>query len=313
MNNPTTLIATTTTTDLSWPADRFYWALLDAPGYRRVGPLPPGLLAALADEVPQPIDEVFAVGIPTGGNRVLVCAAPREALLAIAPAVRALRPSALPPGMDTDSDGGAGDDPGGGGSRAGGGTMIEHLNLLVGEFEPPTIRRQRHRRHRVRAAVVLLVGGLAVIGFSRRSSHWQAVSARAERAHRDLVAQVWGDDAPGMPPQHAAVALDAELDRLRELARSRPTPPSDASVRLVSLLKAWPVNASSKPQSLAVNDAGVTVSVAVEGDPAPFLAAFKPPEGWTMDEPRLNSAGAITRLTLQLRPESPGKIAGDHP
>jgi hypothetical protein len=51
-----------------------------------------------------------------------------------------------------------------------------------------------------------------------------------------------------------------------------------------------------------VSEAGATVSVSVEGDPTPFLKAMKPPPGWGMDEPRLNSADKLTRLTLQLRP-----------
>jgi hypothetical protein len=54
--------------------------------------------------------------------------------------------------------------------------------------------------------------------------------------------------------------------------------------------------------TVAVSGSSASVSGSVEGDPAPFLKALRPPAGWTMDEPRLNRADAVTRLTMQLRP-----------
>ncbi|MCC6678245.1 MAG: hypothetical protein IT436_13980 [Phycisphaerales bacterium] len=276
-------------TDLVWPVERFYWAQLDAPGYRRAGALPPGLLALLADEIPQPIEEVFAVGIPVGGGgtgggagggRVLVCAVQRETLAALPPTVGVLRPDGPPPGVEPV--------PG-----------LQTLNLLVGEFEPAPVRRERYRRHVSWAGILMLVATLAVVGLARRASHWRSIAVAAETAQRQVVAQVFGES---LPPEHAVLSLDAELDRLREINRSKPMQPVDASTRLVALLKAWPSGVPSKPQGVGVNESGITVSVAVDGDPAPFLSAFRAPEGWLLEEPRLNSAGTISRLTLQLRP-----------
>lgn len=279
----------TAPTSIQWPPDRFYWALLDAPGLRSRGGtafrLPPGLLAELADQVPQALEELWAVGVRADNGRVLVCAARRAELAGVAglkPAARSLTPASVPPGLDDHLA-----------------ALLPALNLLTGEFEPAPLRQERWRRHRARALLVIVLVGLATVGLARRASHWEAIAHDAEQARAKLASDVLGADAQ---PAAANLALDAEIDRLRAAARHRPTPPSDASVRLASLLNAWPAGVPSKPQSIAVNDAGVSVSVSVDGDPAPFLAAFKAPEGWTLDEPRLNKAGEVTRLTLRLRP-----------
>lgn len=273
-------------TSITWPPERFYWALLEAPGLRSRGgrafPLPPGLLAELADRVPQPIEEVWAVGTPAGNGQMLVCAARRSELTEVEVTARSLTPTALPPGVD-------------GGLAA----LLPALNLLVGEFEPVPVRRDRWRWHRTMALVVVALVAFTIIGLARRAAHWSKVAHSAEQARARLAADMLG---PLSHPAEANLALDAEIDRLRAAARNRPTLPNDASVQLVSLLNAWPAAVPSKPQSVAVNESGVTVSVAIDGDPAPFLSAFKAPDGWTLDEPRLNKAGEITRMTLRLRP-----------
>ncbi|MCC6679177.1 MAG: hypothetical protein IT436_18785 [Phycisphaerales bacterium] len=271
-------------------ADRFYWALLDAPGVRaRPGasarPLPPGLLAELADHIPQPLDEVWAVGLPTGDGRMLVCAARRDDLNELDAGARALLPESLPPGIDR--------------ALA---DRLSSFNLLVGEFEPAPVRRDRWRRHRSWAGLVVLLAMLVSVGLIRRAAHWSDVTRTAEESQSQLAADLLG---PGIPLEQVNYTLDAEIDRLRELARARPADPYDASVQLASLLRSWPAATPSKPQSVSVNDSGVTVSVSVDGDPAPFLSAFKAPDGWALDEPRLNQAGEVTRLTLRLHPKPP--------
>ena len=66
-----------------WPAERFFWALLEAPGYTRAGELPIGLRQALEDEVPA--EDLHAVCAPAADGRLIVCAAPREVLRAVNP------------------------------------------------------------------------------------------------------------------------------------------------------------------------------------------------------------------------------------
>ena len=65
-------------TTFAWPPERFYWSVLEAPGVRRPGPLPPGLLPEFQEDLPVPVEEVHAVSVPTGDGRLVVCAAPRS-------------------------------------------------------------------------------------------------------------------------------------------------------------------------------------------------------------------------------------------
>src|SRR5690606_17382565 len=44
-----------------WPAARFYWAVLEAPGWTRSGPLPEGLRPELEELAPEPLDSLHAV------------------------------------------------------------------------------------------------------------------------------------------------------------------------------------------------------------------------------------------------------------
>ncbi len=188
------------------------------------------------------------------------------------------------------------------------------LNLLVSEFEPRAFRRARQRRQTLAAALVLLAALIATSGLLRRAAHWKGVTEESRAAFAELIARA--------APNGDEHALERELAQRRASARASgalATPP-DAGVTLAQLLAAWPADVPSKPQSIVITPSGVrssssasagqsvAVSVSVEGDPADFLKAFRTPVGWTMDEPRLNTAGSITRLSLMLHPS--GKAAG---
>jgi hypothetical protein len=264
----------------TWPAARFYWALLDAPGVkaRAPGPLPPGLLADLAEEVPVPVEELHAVAAPAGGS-LLVCAARRSDLSDLPPHVLRLVPAGTPAGLA------AGD--------------LSVLNLLVGEFEPRDQRRERERRQMMMLGTFVLVSAMAAIGLFRRTAQSGAVARDAALAAGRAVA-AWLP--PGAPPE----ALNAEVSRLKQAsqATTQVNPAPDAALALAALLRAWPATVPCKPQSIAVTETGITVSVLVEGDARPFLQAFAPPEGWTMEEPRVNSADKFVRIAIDLKPSA---------
>lgn len=261
---------------LRWPPERFFWAVLRMPAWRRVGSLPWGLLADAADEFPLPIEDLHAVGAPAGEGRVVVCAARRDELATIDPRVASLTPEHLPDCIE------AGVDP-------------EVLELLVGDFEPPEQRRARFRRHAALSATVFICATLIAIGVGRRTEHWTDVAAAARAARLELTARV----APGIAPEHLAMEV-AQMRSAAETAGVRP--PRDAALTLASLLDAWPQATSATPQSIAVSDSNVSLSVSVEGEATAFLGALMVPEGWALEDPRLNASGGVTRLTLQMRP-----------
>jgi hypothetical protein len=261
---------------LRWPPERFFWAVVEAPAWRggRSGLLPPGLLVEAADGLPVPIEDLQVVGAACGDGRVVICAARRDEVAAVDAGAVSLTPETLPGCVEADADPSA-------------------LDLLVGEFEPLVMRRARLRRHAGLAATIVACATLAAIGLGRRADHWDGIATSAREARLELAARA----APGVAPDRLAL----EVARLRSAAAGG-RPPRDAALTLASLLDAWPRAAAATPQSIVVGDSGVSVSVSVEGEPSAFLGALRPPEGWTLDDPRLNAAGGVTRLTLQMRP-----------
>lgn len=281
-HTPTPAPAITPTTTFTWPPERFYWSVLDAPGMKRAGVLPPGLLPEFQEELPVPVEELHAVSVPTGDGRLVVCAAPRSALAELDQSLLSLTPERLPAVIAAPIE-------------------CSCLNLLVGEFEPRPLRRARAIRHVLAAGVVLLAALIAVLGLVRRAGHWESVAEQARAASVQALLQI----SPGATLEKVL----AELARLRPATEAAASlrPPPDAAPQLAALLNAWPAAIPSKPQSISVTPAALDVSVALDGNAAVFLRAFKPPPGWRLDEPRLNTAETITRVTLRMRPAEGGR------
>lgn len=265
------------------PADRFFWAVLDAPGLTRPGPLPESLLPELAEDLPVPVEEVFAVATPASDRKLLVCAIRRADLQNLAPSLQGLYPDSIPESL---------------GVKA----TAASLNFLVGEFVPLHLRRASTHRHLRHAAFLLVAVGLTSLGLVRRAAHDDRIAMAAQVAADELVTAL----APGQSPVTATLAIDQELERLARAAKadSALVPPPDAAVQLQHLLAAWPAQVSSKPQSLSVLPTSIMASVALEGDASAFLHALHPPQGWTLEEPRMNSAAGITRVSLQMKPSN---------
>lgn len=264
-----------------WPADRFFWTILDAPGIDRPGPLPVALLDDLAADVPLPVDDLFAVAAPLHGARLLVCAARRSDLAEVPHVARTLCPASIPEAFAVRAD-------------------PSSLNLLVAHFEPAPVRRDRLHRHARRAAAVLLAAALVTIGLLRRADQERHTAAIARSTHDELCRAL----APDANPVTATLALEQELSRLRAAARASVSfsPPPDAALQLATLLNTWPSRVPSKPQSVSVSPAAIAASVSLDGDPSPFLHALRAPPGWTLEEPRTNTASGITRVSIRMKP-----------
>src|SRR5690606_18898782 len=243
---------------LRWPPERFFWAVLDAPGWRRGrGRLPLGLLAEAADELPLPLEDLQVVGVPCGDGRVVICAARRDELVAVDATAVSLTPERLPGCVEADVDPAA-------------------LELLAGDFEPRAMRRDRLRRHAALAGTIVACATMVAIGLGRRAEHWDGITTAAREARIDLATRA----APGVPPERLAMEV-ARLRFAAEAAGGRPQ--RDAALTLAALLDAWPRAAAATPQSVVVGDSGVSLSVSVEGEPSGFLRDLRTPDGWILE------------------------------
>lgn len=257
---------------LRWEASRFYWCVLEAPGWTRAGPMPDGLKGPLAAEVPAPVDALHAVVWPDGAGRLVVCALARTSLLTVGDAI-SLCPDRVPEHL--------------------GGTPTD-FNLLVGEFAPGPVVRARRWSHVLAASCFSIVVLLIALGLHRRALR---LDAEARSAIELAVARL---QSTGLDER----SLSREVEAMRESAAGRPllTPTADASISLARVLAAWPSHADCTTHGITVDTSGVALSLSVPGDPSPLLASLRPPSGWSIDDPRINSSSGVTRLSLTMRP-----------
>lgn len=282
----------------TWPRSRFYWAILESPGYARSGTLPLGLLAALADDIPETLDALHAVctpiprDSPTTAQRVLVCACPAAELAALDPSILELKPDGIPTELSLSAD-------------------ITLPNLLTGEHEPAPLRSARRARHTIAALAILLCSLLVSVGLARRARHAALSAIHATHIADSLLADLTSDRR-----ESTLAAAAANTKSLASAAHSTRLP-RDAAIDLASLLSAWPATTTAKPQSLSIADNAISLAVTIESDPstpatstdpALFLRAFTAPSGMTLDEPRIATLAGISRINLTLRPGAPTPV-----
>lgn len=273
-----------TPTALRWPPERFFWAVLTSPVGRPIaGVLPPSLYEALDEEVPVPGMTLHAVVSPLHDGQLLVCAAAREALEALPAGTLSLRPSALPAWMTAlFPDDVVGHD------------VLSHVELLTGAYEPSPLRRAHRHRTALVGAALLLIGVLGVLGINRRAAAWSRAGEQAATLTASLVTEVSGASTP--------LALQRALEQQRSASRSpKGLTPPDAALALAGLLAVWPKDIEVDASSVSIAPTAMSLSLSVSGDARPLLAALKAPVGWTLDEPRISTAGSLTRVSLSLR------------
>jgi hypothetical protein len=283
--------------DIVWPADRFFWGTLEAPGVRRLGALPPAMALSFADDVPVPIEDLHPVMTPLSATatsngetsrdsgRILVCAARCADLTPLVASARSLRPASLPSFLE-------------------GGIDPAAINLLVGAYEPLAARRKRQRTITGLALLwTLLVVALGA-GLFRRSQAWQSHAADLRTARTQAIENA----LPGLPVMNSGMEMElsSEIERLQRAlaARSDADRPTDVSDTLAAVLRSWPVDVETphEVQSVTLNAGRVAISVIVEGDPTTLIERLPAPVGWHLKEPRLTQVGSSTRLSIELVP-----------
>lgn len=259
----------------TWPSDRLYWAVIDAPQWRRPGLLPPGLHEEAEEVLPIPASDLHLVCCPVEGGRLVVCGLPRADLERLSSDVLALTPETLP-------------------GCLGVAAAAESLNLLVGEFEPAAVASAKAWVHFAAMAALVVIAGLAMIGLHRRAAAWERNAASAAEATSALLSQ----HAPGQTADELAMEVQKRKSDATDAAVLKS--PEEAAPALVLILQGWPAEQSAKPLSLNVTPRTAAVSLVVPGDPSGFIESFRAPKGWSLEEPRLNTTGDTTRVNLQL-------------
>jgi hypothetical protein len=293
----------TTHTRIVWPASRFYWSVVgienDALSPRsRARPSRDYLDSLAEDDLPLPLELLHIVHTPLGDGRSLACAVPKASLLELTPGAISLTPDSIPTSLGIS-------------------TSESHAfalpELLVDQFEPVELVRERSKRWLLAAAACGVCAMLGTLGLLRRASDARTHADHLRAASIERVQQI-------LPRAHAdttlgLAALQRELADLRSthapdtaLARS-----PDAVGTLAHVLAHLPTTTSLRTDVLAVTPATITLSVATDADPQAFLKSLAAPQGWSLDEPRLtvlrggplsaasDHMAATTSLAIQMR------------
>jgi hypothetical protein len=255
--------------------------VIEAPQWRRAGVLPAGLQGEAEGVLPLPASELHLVCVPVEEGRLLVCGAPRADLNGLADEVATLTPDAVPACLGVPA-------------------AAPDLNLLVGEFEPGAVARARARVHLLGMAAAALIAALVTIGLQRRAAAWEGFAREAAGATSALLRR----HAAGRSPEQ----LSLDLERRKREVVDAPvlTTPDEAAPVLVQVLRGWPTERPAKPLSLNITPRSAALSLVVQGDPSGFIEGFRPPAGWSLEEPRVSAAGDTTRVSLQLHDSKEG-------
>lgn len=198
-----------TPTAVTRSAEEFFWAVIETPTTR---PTATDLAARFAHVLPTAPDDVHVVYRRLDDRRHLACGLPRTALQNLPDQVDSLHPSDIP--LDTP-------------------TIREtDLNMLVGDFTPPAIRRLR--RHVL--LIVAITGFGVVLGTTWR---WRSLAA----TYRAATAE-----------SRQSVGRTPLAPRLQQLTAHLDDLPDDQFDHLARILGDWPPGLDLDVTSITIAD-----------------------------------------------------------
>lgn len=280
-------VAESASRTLRWPAERFYWAVLDASILPpQLGSPTEQLLYLFEPLVPEVLEDLHVVFHPLGRRRYVACALPRRVLEkeVDASAIR-LIPSERPAFLTVEFP-------------------LESLNLLTREFTPRAMRVSRLRLGRELAALVTLCFLVLWIGFDRRVDSAEERHEQISERIGDVYEQILGPatSSASLPP---SLQLEARLRSLRHTRVLDPAlePLDDASLQLQNLLASWPDALPVETESIRVSADTMHIigSLRSTSDVQVLVSALEGLEGWELRPPAVRSSPQAIRATLQFR------------
>ncbi len=286
--------------NLAWPADQFYWAILDRSVLPRGVRNAPAQLGYLFESrLPVPIDTIHAVYAPIDDDRVLACGAPTEALdEADLGEALTLVPADLPPWVDDDTREQV---------------TVDSLNLLTGPWLPPAIRRGQRRLVGWVAAAIVLCAACLVIGFERQRAASDAAAADVRSTEMDVYAGVLGESVrssidSSFPPEQRIIAEHRRLMQTRSGPVEAQNDRIDAALLLTAILERWPTEQFIETETISVTNGAVTLVLRVPDleDVQPIADAFSDLPDWQVTQPQTFARQTHVDMTLRFtRTEEP--------
>ena len=280
---------------LRWPADCFYWAILDTSSMpvtvrsqrERLGYLFESVLPGVAIEQVQTVYQ----RLPGDAKRILACGLPKRVLEDdVDQSALTLTPEVGPSFLE---------EPIG----------LAQLNLLTGSFLPQPVRHLRRRRLLNVGLIFTLCATLLIVGFERRTSLHRRTVNDLTATHDTIIKQVLGSNAP--PPGAGALPggelrLIAQRRRL-EQTRSDDLPISEvgnAAAILARLLALWPQDLHTQTQSISITTSSITIRALVPtmADAQRLADAFSSLDQWRLQQPQSEARRDRVDVTLRFEP-----------
>ena len=277
---------------LRWPAERFYWAILESPdvslgrvlqtrrAIQRLGYL---FESALPGEAIEQIQAVYQ-RLPGHSRRFVACGVPTQLLeREVDQSALTLSPQSMPSFVDASID-------------------PARLNLLTGPFLPKAVQHLRRRWLLHVCVIATLCASLLVLGLERRVGLHRRAGDDLVAAQNTTIRQVLGTSVP-FPGAGAELRLTAERRRL-EQTRSDDitvTDVSSASTILARLLALWPQNLHAQTRSLSITARSITLRATVPtmADAQTLADAVAPLEGWRLQQPQSEARRDQVDVTLR--------------
>lgn len=274
----------------SLPASQFYWAIID--GSMVTGPRRKSRLGYLFEQtLPVPIEDVHAVYTSLPDGQIIACGMEREELRKeIAredgPELLELSPNEVPAVIQAD-------------------VSTYMLNLLVGDFEPCSVRRQRARARRQVVIVALICCALIVNGVHRRIAAMKDTIDAAYAARDELVAEVLPENTSTINRLPPGLRLAAELRRLRQ-TRTQPVMelvPTDVVPEFVKLLSLWPNDLHVQTDSMTFTPTNITIrsSLPRSADVQILADALMQLPHWQLQQPQVSTSRSTVSTSLQFK------------
>jgi hypothetical protein len=267
-----------------WPANRFYWSVVDA-GVGSSRPSDDYLDSLAEPDFPFSLDDLHVVHTPLRDGAYLACALRKVDLDALPEGTLTLAPDALPESMREEG-------------------AVPTVNLLVKQYEPRLLVRERTRRWMIATGSVVAALLLLTVGLIRRSAAWSERAAELARASETSIREaISSGTASDVTPTLWSLEREIESLRATRADEAKVNASPDATLVLASVLASFPRTQSLRTDVLAVSPTTITLNVATDADPQAFLKALAAPAGWTLDEPRLSTSKGSATLAIQMRRE----------
>jgi len=276
---------------LQWPADRFYWVVLDRQASLSATPSLIELQELVQDDLPCSASDLALTAIAVSHEHLLVCGIPKELFADLPSHIVHCGPASFPEWLKT--------------SHLSNLPQLGEINFLTGPFTPPLLRNHQRRRALWLSGMTLAATLFLTIGMHRRVSHAESLARQHQSELESLASQTLGTP---VTTSQAASLLQARLDRSEILQRGATQASLDLGSVTAQFLTGWPSDLTEAPrvEILSASRDQLSLSVTTPGDPQELITRLKPPTGWKLLEPRLSARGTSTHIQLELRPQKGG-------